>query len=664
MLKHNLDTLNALLKYTDRNENCCVVNPCGSGKTSVMSEFIRKNKNKKTIVVTKQKNAADYYRTRDKIFISENVKIVTYTKMWEDIKKGRISLYRCDYLILDEAHYMGAVKWQQAVQLIKSENNPVIIGFTATPQRFKQQGTGNTIVTDFFNGNSVGNLTSKQLADKGVFTEPDYFLSMYNLSSTIANYLDRINDSDLSDEDKEKAVQKLEWVKQDWIKTACPAIVLKQQLPKYMYQESCNRILVYTSDLSDLEIKKKYIDDCITAIFPEKKVKSYTYTYKTEESELKKFLRSDKNCYIKVLYSVDKIMETIHIDDLRILIALRPSISERIISQQFGRLNSISNSNKPVIFDMVNNMDHLIRIKKASEGIAPGPGPALDEHNKSLAELKHNRLLKELQKLQKCYIIKYANVFATLDVALARTKRYTYGGYTEIPKNLATIFNKKRNQVLENLKTMSIKDAIEKADNVDMEITSAIIDLYNDDLPEFTLTDAERDYAQEHMDMVENICQRKKITDADLKQDFYMWYLYLVHRYSCYANIVWKYNQFIYNGLLRRYYQLMKYKELHDQLCVIENFKFPRFNNLEYWVDKNDCCTRIHERIQSVLRPAERKVIRMRFGFYGEPMTYLHVGTHMGVTKERIRQIEYKALRKLIRCDGYQSLNGFQDIIS
>lgn len=49
-----------------------------------------------------------------------------------------------------------------------------------------------------------------------------------------------------------------------------------------------------------------------------------------------------------------------------------------------------------------------------------------------------------------------------------------------------------------------------------------------------------------------------------------------------------------------------------------------------------------------ILTEKESAVIVMRFGIGGiEPMTLEQVGAVMGVTRERIRQIESKALRKL-----------------
>lgn len=54
------------------------------------------------------------------------------------------------------------------------------------------------------------------------------------------------------------------------------------------------------------------------------------------------------------------------------------------------------------------------------------------------------------------------------------------------------------------------------------------------------------------------------------------------------------------------------------------------------------------EKVLSTLTPRERDVIRMRYGFKsGSPKTLEEIGSSYGVTRERIRQIEAKALRKL-----------------
>ncbi len=54
------------------------------------------------------------------------------------------------------------------------------------------------------------------------------------------------------------------------------------------------------------------------------------------------------------------------------------------------------------------------------------------------------------------------------------------------------------------------------------------------------------------------------------------------------------------------------------------------------------------ERILGILTPREQTVIRLRFGIgYDQPCTLEQVGQSLSVTRERIRQIEAKALKKL-----------------
>jgi len=63
----------------------------------------------------------------------------------------------------------------------------------------------------------------------------------------------------------------------------------------------------------------------------------------------------------------------------------------------------------------------------------------------------------------------------------------------------------------------------------------------------------------------------------------------------------------------------------------------------------------LQDRIQaalSSLKPQERVVISLRYGLDGLPegRTLLQVGQILGITRERVRQVEAKALAKLRQC--------------
>src|SRR5262249_25670284 len=65
------------------------------------------------------------------------------------------------------------------------------------------------------------------------------------------------------------------------------------------------------------------------------------------------------------------------------------------------------------------------------------------------------------------------------------------------------------------------------------------------------------------------------------------------------------------------------------------------------------------DQVLKTLTPREEKVIKMRFGVAGSEHTLEEVGQNFAVTRERIRQIEAKALRKLRHPSRSRKLKAF-----
>jgi len=67
-------------------------------------------------------------------------------------------------------------------------------------------------------------------------------------------------------------------------------------------------------------------------------------------------------------------------------------------------------------------------------------------------------------------------------------------------------------------------------------------------------------------------------------------------------------------------------------------------------------------KVLETLSPREKKVLIMRFGLDdGKPKTLEEVGKEFKVTRERIRQIEAKAIRKLKHPTRARKLKDFLD---
>ena len=82
---------------------------------------------------------------------------------------------------------------------------------------------------------------------------------------------------------------------------------------------------------------------------------------------------------------------------------------------------------------------------------------------------------------------------------------------------------------------------------------------------------------------------------------------------------------------------------LDDMLPMIAG---AQFDPLQRLVDDDNKVT-IDAVLATGLTPREEQVIRSRCGLDGEAKTLFQLGEELGVTRERVRQIELKALRRL-----------------
>lgn len=644
LMPHNAVTLAHVENFVSNGKNCCVVNPCGSGKTSVMSSFIKSHPESSFLVVTKQKNAKSYYESRDEVFCDPRVKIITFNRMLLDTKAEKLDGYKRDFYIVDEAHYLGAPQWSVAFTVLTDKFHPTLIGLTATPQRFADRGTDNTIVKEFFGGNSAGNFTAKQLEERKVFVEPKYVLTIYNFDSLVEEQRDRIICSDLEEADQDALQRQLDDALAHWNRFSKPETIFARYLPDFMYKKKCNRILVYISGFDVMAEQRKRIDEWVGDAFPGKTILSYRYTYKDPESNLRGFLEEDKTD-IKVLYTIDKIMETVHIDDLRIVIMLRPSLSERIIIQQLGRINSITNKDQPIIIDMV---DNLSKLNKGSN-IRASVGTETPRKKDTNSEDK----VTPFRKPSLPHLSYYADIFRTVDKALRRVKYFTYRGFTGTLREIAEVFcfdyqELKNRMALYNDFDVAVRNVSKRRYQVSQEIFDGIS--YDTSFDQ--MSEQQRAYAERNFGWIGAYIARRHIQDEDLRQEMYVRYLKaVVETDSAEYKADYMRKQKIATSVHAFYLQKMRYEVIRSYLWADESYnealaEEPCEDMLDV-PDRNGLTDELNRALQS-LSEREQKVLKLRYGLTADGVLTLDaIGEQFGVGRERIRQIEAKALRRL-----------------
>lgn len=66
----------------------------------------------------------------------------------------------------------------------------------------------------------------------------------------------------------------------------------------------------------------------------------------------------------------------------------------------------------------------------------------------------------------------------------------------------------------------------------------------------------------------------------------------------------------------------------------------------------------------NILSPKERRIIRLRFGIEdGKQKSLSEIGNMFGLSKERVRQLESRALYKLKQCLGNHGLDAYSELL-
>jgi RNA polymerase primary sigma factor len=96
-----------------------------------------------------------------------------------------------------------------------------------------------------------------------------------------------------------------------------------------------------------------------------------------------------------------------------------------------------------------------------------------------------------------------------------------------------------------------------------------------------------------------------------------------------------------------------------DDLEVEDRVSDAEAESVEYQIIKASAQHQIRDML-SVLDEKEATVLKLRFGLDDDrPMTLQEIGDRLHLTRERIRQIEQKAMRKLGRSKKLQQLRGY-----
>ena len=363
---HNQETYDRMTEMFKAGNRVGIVQPTGTGKSFLFLKWIEDHKAGRTVVLAPSNEIFNQligyaFETGD-FALLENVEMITYQTLMR-MSPEDIAQIHADRIIIDEFHRTGAPLWGAAVlKLLEVNANAKVLGATATPIRYLDGHKD--MASILFGDNLACYRTLGEVIARGILPMPTYIPVWYDYDEKLKQYQEDIA---AIEDPKERAEleEKLHELKNNLQNAYGVEDVFKKHMPS-----DHGKYIVFCRDFEHLQEMQKTMNDWLSAVNPN--VRSYvSISRETDRDEqLNAFKADDGEDAIKLLFTIDRLNEGVHIKGVDGVIMLRPTTSPIIYLQQMGRALA-AGSKSPVIFDMVNNYRNVQII--AEDGGALNP---------------------------------------------------------------------------------------------------------------------------------------------------------------------------------------------------------------------------------------------------------------------------------------------------
>ena len=377
LFDHNKEAYKKITESFKTQNKVAVIQPTGTGKSFLILKMIEDYQDENIIVLTASnaiKNQLYDYAVAnhcDNIF--KNVEVFTYTKFLY-LDNRVIKKLEVDKIIIDEFHRTGAASWYKKVNvLLESHPDSKILGLSATPIRYLDNARN--MVEEIFDGNIANTITLGEAVYKGILPTFKYITACYNHNDTdyILQNIKRIPD-------RKKRAEKLKQYK-EFIHNIDKGNNM-EKIFKENIKDSSSKFIVFCATIAHTKACAKHLKQWFDNIGMNTHIYISTSKDSDMDQQLEDFI-SDDSDNIKLLLSVNRFNEGLHVKDINGIIMMRPTQSPIMYLQQLGRALSSSSKETPLILDLVNNYSYIIPYMNKFSSKSSG-NPFYDEYTEAI----------------------------------------------------------------------------------------------------------------------------------------------------------------------------------------------------------------------------------------------------------------------------------------
>ena len=299
------------------------------------------------------------------------------------------------HIVLDEFHHADENKWGYAVKCMLSCNpNAKVLGLTATPTR----SSGTNTADSLFEGKVVSTISLADAIVDEILPFPQYITSVYSYNKLMDIYEKRINR--IADKTKRKeATKEVEDIKHMITK----AKGAKELIVSAFKTNPNGKFIIFCNDI---KTSHRYVNDIVAyandAGLTNPTVYNVNSSNPDSEAEIAEFDKLTGKG-LKLLFAVDMLNESVHVPDIDGVIMLRDTNSYIVFHQQLGRALSVGNGKRPLVLDLVDNINSAFEYREVRVGVVDlFREIARKSKNAEIKELSLSAI-KESEIMQKLY---------------------------------------------------------------------------------------------------------------------------------------------------------------------------------------------------------------------------------------------------------------------
>ena len=360
LFEHNEKAYHAAVRMMEQYGKAAIVHPTGTGKSYIAFKLIEDNPEKVVIWLSPSeyifKTQLESLKRNDPDFPLANVHFYTYAKLMccTQAQLDDIAAQKPAYIILDEFHRAGAECWgESTVALLKLCPDARLLGLTATNIRYLDNNRD--MAEELFDSRVASDMTLGEAIVRGILPAPNYVTTVYQYQKDLARYQTRVDNL------RSAGIQD---VNQKYLDALRRALEQADGLDKVFAHHITNKsgkYIVFCANKEHMDEMVSHVPEWFAGVNPDVVVYQ---AYSDDPNTDKAFsdFKTDTSNRLKLLFCIDMLNESVHVEGISGVILFRPTISPIIYKQQIGRALTAGDNTTPIILDVVNNFEGLASI--------------------------------------------------------------------------------------------------------------------------------------------------------------------------------------------------------------------------------------------------------------------------------------------------------------